>query len=231
MQSDIALPTMLLAVVLGTLPAAAEESRLTPFAEGKAYDRQSGKLLYIEKHHCHASRQQCTVQYRDTNGALIASKDLDFRESEISPALIMEDHRTARKIRIDTGNEELVIDAGFDNFVRGQWEALDAGERVNFRFQVAGFDAPLAMDIVRSDAPGCTTRELCLEVRADSWLVRAFVEPIQLAYSRTDRKLRRYSGISNLRDEQGESMDVDIFYEYGDTASAPLYAEGVARRL
>ena len=139
-----------------------------------------------------------------------------------APSLRFEDYRRDREIRIhfaeDDGN--LVVDAGFDNFVRAQWETLANGQPVRFRFRGVGFDAPIDMKIDLNDEDDCETGNLCLAINIDSWLLSNFVDPIQLSYSRGDRRLLRYSGISNLRDAGGDSMNVDIYYVYPDSEQA-----------
>jgi len=203
----------------------------TPFAEGKAYDRESGELLYREEHLCELSGRRCSVHYLDPTGTLIASKEIDYRKSMTSPALTIRDYRDGQEFRLDPADGSIVVDAGFDNFVREQWRTLMLGDPVYFRFQIAGFDSPLEMNIVRRDQPGCSGDELCLSVNFNSWLLGAFVSPIELSYARGDRKLLRYSGISNLRDGTGELMDVDIRYEYADPEPVPEKSNAVLFQL
>lgn len=216
----------LLATALGTGTVAAEPTP-APYAEGKAYDRETGALLYREQHHCDAGHSRCTVFYRDAAGVLVARKELDYRGSTISPGLLLTNYRSNTKVRVPAdGREDIVVDAGFDNFVRDQWDVLEAGEAVDFRFQVAGYDSPLDMVIAASGRQKCTHGKLCLRVDAVSWLVRALTDPIELFYSRVDRKLLRYRGISNLRDERGGAMHVDIVYDYGDAVISPAGTGG-----
>jgi hypothetical protein len=218
-----AVARLLLTTLLASATAMAEGSA---FAVGTAYDRSSGQLLYREHHYCEPSRSQCVVRYKDTGGELIAQKDLDYRNSTVSPALVMVDFRRDSEVRIPfIANDELVVDAGFDNFVREQWDTLSAGQTVSFQFQGVGFDSPLDMKIGAATDADCADSQLCLAVNIDSWLLSAFVDPIQLYYSRDGRELQRYSGISNLKGDRGESMDVDIFYEYQDAGptATPVY--------
>ncbi|NQX88729.1 MAG: hypothetical protein HRT77_08690 [Halioglobus sp.] len=185
------------------------------YALGNAYDRDSGKLLYSEQHACDTINRQCIVLYKDTAGNVIAEKELDYTFHNSSPALVMVDYRRDTEVIIPfSGASDLVVDAGFDNFVREQWDSLIAEKAVRFRFRVIGFDSPLNMKVVSIPNSHCSDSQLCLSVNIDSWLLRNFVDPIQLYYSREDRTLQRYSGVSNLKEENGASMQVDIFYDY-----------------
>lgn len=199
--------------------AHAEPSRLTPFAEGEAFDRESGTLLYRELHDCASDLRHCTVRYKDTEGELIALKQLDYGRDMTAPSLVMTDYRRDREIRIPFTEESglFVVDAGFDNFVRAQWDTLADGQPVTFRFRGVGFDSPVSMKIGVDDGRDCNPENLCLAVNIDSWLLSSFIDPIRLSYTRNDRRLLRYSGISNLRDESGEALYVDIHYVYPAT--------------
>ena len=184
---------------------------------GSAYDRSSGSLIYREFHFCDLSSTQCSVDYRDATGELIAQKLLDYRTGPHSPTLVVKDFRGDEQADLTlTGNPDWVVDAGFDNYVRSNWDTLDSGEVVKFPFLVPGFEKPLNMRARRTDEDSCFAAELCLEIVLDSWLLAMLVDPINLSYSRPERKLLRFQGISNIRGVDGESLDVDIRYHYSD---------------
>ena len=79
----------------------------------------------------------------------------------------------------------------------------------------------------RADQQACSQDELCLEIKVDSWLLGILASPIELAYSREDRKLLRFSGVSNIKGKNGESLHVDILYAYGDALlmAGPLHQQ------
>jgi hypothetical protein len=188
-----------------------------PTVIGNAYDRDTGHFLYSEHHFCAADQMLCTVQYRDNLGEIFATKDLDYRQNPISPSLTMTDYRRDMQLSIPASEQpNVVVDAGFDNYVRSIWEDLDAGDKATFPFLVAGFDKPVKMKALRNDSDDCTSAELCLEINLDSWFLGMIIDPIALSYSRADRKLRRFSGISNIKDEDGDSLNVDIRYQYDE---------------
>ena len=192
---------------------------------GRAYDLGTGDFLYSERHSCDADRISCNVLYLDADGVLIARKQVDYSRSAHSPSLTLEDLRLAREARLEPeADPELVVDAGFDNYVRLRWEELAAGGTVAFPFQIVGRERPLAMKAQRQQSTDCSEQELCLEVGLDSWLLGMLVDPIQLTYQRDSRRLLRFRGISNLKDERGRSQFVDIRYSYlaeeGDTLVA-----------
>jgi hypothetical protein len=188
-----------------------------PTVVGNAYDRDTGNFVYSEHHFCGKEQMLCTVQYRDSLGVIFAEKTLDYRQNPMSPSLLMTDYRSGVESRVPASEQEnLVVDAGFDNFVRSIWDTLDAGGNAKFPFLVVGFDKPIKMKALRSNAGDCTAAELCLDIKLDSWFLGMIIDPIELSYSRDKRRLLRFSGVSNIKDENGESLNVDIHYQYED---------------
>lgn len=198
----------------------------TAFAEdfplyvvGNAYDRDSKELLYSEYHYCSIDALQCKVEYQDGASEPITHKILDYRRSLNSPELFVKAYREEEDQRFAVSDtEDLVVDAGFDNFVRSQWENLAGGAAVVFPFQPLGFDKPLTMraserNTKRSELE-CSESKLCLTVRVDSWFLGLIASPIELVYSRGDRRLLSFSGVSNIRGTRGEPLYVDINYRY-----------------
>ena len=206
----------LLLIVALLLPAGrALASELALRVVGNASDPASGELLYREYHYCSRDGQRCVVEYREGDSELIALKHLDYTGNPIGPALSVRDFRRDTRHSIDyPAREDLVVDAGFDNFVRSRWQSLVDGEEVVFPFQVVGLDRPLDMS-GRSVPDDCDEQTLCLEIKVDSWFLGLLAEPIYLAYDRADRSLLRFTGVSNLRNADGDSQDVDIYYHYG----------------
>ena len=207
----------LLFVVLFWAKLVVAEQLPPPTVVGNAYDRDTGYFVYSEHHFCGEDQMLCTVQYRDSLGVIFAEKNLDYRKNLLSPLLVMTDYRSGVESRVPASEQDnLVVDAGFDNFVRSIWDTLDAGENTKFPFLVAGFDKPIKMKALRSKAGNCTAAELCLDIKLDSWFLGMIIDPIELSYSRAEKRLLRFSGISNIKDENGESQNVDIHYQYED---------------
>ena len=188
---------------------------------GRAMDVRSGEVLYLEEYDCVEDGSLCRVDYRDSGGSLIASKEVDYSRSLVAPALTFEDFRSNASIEVaPMDGPELVVDAGFDNYVRERWDELTTGESVRFSFLVAGRDKPLPM---RAEETGeCAEGEVCLEVGLDAWLIGSLVPPIRLTYERETRRLLRFEGVSNLRDDEGRSRRVDIRYSYAEAPSDPI---------
>ena len=198
---------MLLAVASG--PAVASQ------IIGEARDLRTGEFLYQELHRCEPGGALCSVAYIDLSGATIAEKSIDYRRDDIAPVLRVSDYRNGRELVIDAEAEaNLVVDAGFDNFVRNNWQTLGNSGNIKFKLLVPGRDKPLPMKAKPAAATDCDADQLCLEVGLNNWLLAALTDPILLTYARDSRQLLRYRGISNLANSNGKSQLVDIRYTY-----------------
>ena len=127
-------------------------------------------------------------------------------------------------------SEQLVIDAGFDNYVRSRWDELSGGDKVRFDFALPSRASSLPMVARRKPAAVCNAageklessgvpatngeQGLCLEIAPANWLISSFVSPIRLEYDVTNRQLQSFAGMSNIPDEQGRSHRVYIVYDY-----------------
>lgn len=101
-----------------------------------------------------------------------------------------------------------VIDAGFDAFVRKHWDALARGDSLRFEFLVPSKRVFYAFDLasVRKESDATT---LTLRLALGAWY--AFLAPhIDVTYDRATRRLLRFAGMSNIRDENLKNLDVHI---------------------
>ena len=215
-QRAVALAGAVCAAGLLSLPAHGLQ------AVGEARGADGGELRYTEHHSCSQAGTLCQVEYRDTEGKLFARKTLDYSLSKHAPSLELEYLPEGRTLRVDReATAELVVDAGFDHYMRSSWNLLAQGEPVQFEFLPVGRDDALSMRAEPVEE-ACPDQRLCVKVRLDNWLLGALVPPIRLQYDRDNQRLVQYLGISNLRDSDGNSQQVRIDYSYPSAVdSAP----------
>lgn len=202
-------PELLFALLMIAVPVLA-----SPGIVGEARGVGDDDFRYSEHHSCSEDGQQCTVEYKDVSGDVFARKAVDYGSGLYSPSLVLEDFRLG-EVRQTSGEvgEGVVVDAGFDHYVRHRWEELAAGEEVEFPFLVAGREKPLAMSAKVDEKRNCNPGQLCLLVTLDMWLISLLVEPIRLVYDE-QKRLTQFRGISNIPTEKGESQSVEINYRY-----------------
>lgn len=194
------------------------------------------------------------VLYRTPDGELFAEKLLDYSQSLSAPAVDFRDHRNQARIRTSSHgernsqperiqlafrpddserlretelryNDSLIVDAGFDAYIRQNWDELTENARL-----LANFLVPSRLDTVRvalteTDRSNCRTEQeniYCFEVRPAGFLrvVSWFVDPIRVAYEQESRRLVLYDGMGNIPDEAGDNRNVLIRYEYADRPEA-----------
>ena len=184
---------------------------------GEATAPDTGDFLYREGHRCTSDGTSCLVSYYDREGNSFASKRIDYTRSLTAPNLEFKDTRLDVRVVVDEkATTDIVIDAGFDNYVRENWTVLAAGDELRFRFLAAGRPSPLRMSARRDLRQNCPDTQLCLNIALDSLLFGFFVDPIKLAYDRSTRRLLRYRGLSDIKDVSGAALDVDIVYTYNE---------------
>jgi hypothetical protein len=224
------------------LSAAANADYLNGDVIGEAYDLESGELLYQETHCVSADRLERKVIYQDVSDNLIALKRLDYRSGATTPSFEQHNLYSRESIEVALVNRDLtmtirdsvsrkpvkssstraetrapvVIDAGFDTFIRDNWDSLVQGERLEFQFPVA--DRANLVDLrLRSRACSYAAEtDQCFSLELANWFLRVLVAPVELGYDAGQRRLSRYRGLSNIGDENGQGQVVDIRYNYAE---------------
>ena len=208
---------------------------------GLAYDLDSGELLYRETHCISADGFDHQVIYRDTDDKLIARKLLDYSTGMTTPSFVQHDHNSRESIRVRLDGDAVsmaiidpdraqnavalaqpdestpvVIDAGFDGFVRQHWDELVSGGSREFQFPFADRASLVELRIQPTTCSYETQSDQCFRLDLSNWFLRALVKPIELGYDAATRRLIRYRGLSNLGDGNGNALQVDIHYSYDD---------------
>lgn len=154
----------------------------------------NGRLIEVKANNPEANQNRVTVRYRENLKDAIESASIPRQT-------------------------QAVADAGFDEFVRLNWDRLAAGERLVMNFLMPSRLDFVSLQLRHREIPSGTTdtkagQTLWIQATPANSLLRLFVDPIDLYYQRDSRRLIRYSGISNLMDPSGSSMTVDIHYQY-----------------
>jgi hypothetical protein len=201
---------LLLALASGSVGASNEADIV-----GEAWAIGGEELLYRELHACNETRSQCEITYVDAGGETIGVKSLDYSMTLPAPKVTMRDLRRGKTTTSPAGlKPDVVVDAGFDHFIRQSWDALSAGDEVAFPFLVLGRSKPLGMRVTNSGA-ACEVGLTCLSVSLDAWWLAMLTDNIELTYD-SNRRLVRFAGLSNIPDAQGQRQNVEIRYRYAD---------------
>ena len=222
-------------LALGMLALAAAPAAASLHAvRGEARVIDGGRLLYREEHLVReeggvpAAR---LVLYRCPSGPAFARKTVDYRDSATAPAFSLVDARdgyreglrrrhgrievwsgrgTPAPAALEPVEAPLVADAGFDEFLQRHWDALLAGQAPAFAFVVPVRGRALGFEVEHLGAErieGVPVERFRL--RLDGLL--GLVGPnLVVAYTADDHRLRRFKGLTNLRDDAGEPLQARI---------------------
>lgn len=198
-------------------------------------------VLYRERYTPVGEDGKAEVHYFSPAGDRIAEKQLDYSRGDTQPSYTLTDLRSdqlwsvewdgetqlmMRKGSLDDpdrsrvpAEQQQVIDAGFDAFVKQEWDDLLAGERVTFYF---AFPNRLRNVRLRGERIEASDSEIergdsdwiHFRIQVNSRVLSLFADDLFLAYEADQKRLKVFRGRSNLPDDQGESIDVEIHYEY-----------------
>jgi hypothetical protein len=202
---------------------------------GNAYDRDDQKLRYQEYHYYSADGLDHRVEYKDSQGNLLAEKTVDYRAGAMAPSfkqqswlypetlavsvqaqqlLIQYTEGATEEKQTVKRQQPLVVDAGFDNYIREHWQPLLDGKSLEFYFPAVTRLSLVKLRVKLTSCSYPTESDNCFTINSASWLIRLLLAPIELGYDSQTRRLSRFRGLANLSDEQGKGLEVDIKYQY-----------------
>lgn len=201
---------------------------------------RDGTALYREEHlvrFADGNPDERLVLYRCIDGAAFARKRVRYGDDPAAPSFQLEDarsgyregaERTRDGLRVawtaPGAAEEaallppgpLVADAGFDEWIRAEWEALTGGRSRSMRFVVPSRLRAYRFEVSPVDAGNPELR--AFRLRLGSWL-GWLLPSIEVAYNAQTRRLVRFEGLSNLRDDAGNSQ-LEVRIEFPDPPQA-----------
>jgi len=218
--------TLLLAMCLLTSTAANADLR---YEEGLARNPDNKQALYTEQHWVRLNKVVPTerlVIYRCMDGTPFARKRVNYQPSIQAPAFEFVDarkgylegmryiknqaalwHRPSGKVPEKNSLLEvknLVADAGFNEFIRIHWQKLRSGNALPLRFavptrlQAYKFSLKQTGESQFAGVPAVTYQMKL------SGLLSLVSDPIEVTYDQSTRRLMRFKGLSNLRNDAGE---------------------------
>lgn len=201
------------------------------YQEGQARAPATLAPLYQEQHWLRmdgARPSERLVVYRCPDGTAFARKRIDYRASLVAPEFRLIDVRSGYQeglrrlagggtsLWVRTGmsaaersaavdNANLVADAGFDTFIDRHWQMLVAGRGVALAFALPSRLQSLDFRVARVGQTQLDGEPAWIfRLRLGGWL--GWIAPhIDVVYGQRSRRLLRFEGLSNLRDDRGET--------------------------
>jgi hypothetical protein len=211
---------------------------------GTATVRQSSQFLYGERHvlrYRGGRLAERVVLYTCADGSAFARKTVSYVDP-LAPDFLLEDASSGLREGIRSGPDGrvvffrphptdaehtgplprvmgLVADAGFDEFVRSNWERLVGNDALQMPFLVPSRleDFNFQVQHLRSEALGGVPTEVYRLRLSGFW--GWFLRGIDVYYSSVGHVLVRYDGLSDLRDAAGDPFRTEI--EFPPEARGP----------
>lgn len=195
-----------------------------------------GEVVYLEKHEVQKDASDLNhfirVEYSTPDGVVFAMMTSDFSNHKAVPNTVFEDKRfgsktvikvTDSKVRFEEFKNEkslskkefkltdsMVASQGFDNFIKLNSEKL-LNQPVEFKFGVLekkDFYTLVGYKKSTSD------EDSEFGIKANSWLIRLFAKELTVVYDSKTKRLKSFSGRSNILDPSGKAQDVTIRYQW-----------------
>ncbi len=203
-----------------------------------------GEVVY-EEHHNHKADLdggESKVEYKTPDGEVIAEKIVDYDCRVSAPNYVLQMRQGSNwieTVRWESGQlvvskpdgakslavvsvDDLVIDAGFDNYVFENWSELISGQpkEIDFLHVPGKHLIKLVINLVadsRANQYASSNNVVVFQIATKSKLLRLFAEPIYLGYDKTTKLLDFYAGSTNLRGAVAgldKSRQIVINYRY-----------------
>ncbi len=201
-----------------------------------------GKVLYIEKHKAELSAEgkivRATTNYVRGNGELIGVMKSDFRESVTAPNYLFRDLRNGSEHGIRLTGKEIILFKRDKNgqeqektYIKSEFDEgvllvgcqglhyylIDHLDEVRRKVNIPiKFLIPGKLDYYSfiMTYQGENNGIVKLKIKVSNIFLRLFVPVLDVLYRKSDRKLLRYFGVSNLLDDEGKLQKVSIEYKY-----------------
>lgn len=205
-----------------------EELQIPYHVIGSAYDKNQNKLYTEELNFSPSPSGGILItRYSDSDTNTIAIKTVDFECHPTAPAFELEDMSNGDKegVRRIIGENSIesfqsdsvksltpptgvvIIDAGFDNTIKLNWEILVSGERLTVSYLFARENKFLKLRLEQAPTPPFLQAPpwsdsgsdiVFFKISANNFLFRLLSDPLYVGYSRENMSLKYYIGPSNL---------------------------------
>ena len=231
---------ILLSILFFVLPDSQNSSTEIKNNKGQAYDLENGEFLYTEVHqeiYIEGIIQEIMSDYISPEGELLSKRILKFGSDLSKPYVRLEDLRRGyiegaevintgvvrtftRESFNDPMEEEIlrveepfVIDGGMTFLFRENWDLLLKGETIYFNFIIPSILDYFEFRAYKEDIVTISGRKgMKLKFEIADFILRAFLDPFYITYALDDMSILHFSGMSNVKDDEGNSYNVNIDY-------------------
>jgi len=236
----------LFSILISSNALALEQDSFKPVLSGKAYDTKTNELIYKEEHRYKKVQGSVVMNsvFTDINDNTIAERVLEYQGDKVKSYKLEQNKigykesiiRDSRSVKFEEHDGEkvdieevsiksdIVIDAGFSDYIVRNWDALNNGEALKFDFASVSQMGMLKLRVKRAEKENTSAKNILDDVvmfkmTLASPILKIFIKPIEIGYYKDSKQLAFYKGISNLKDSTGKQYS-SVRIEYSKAASA-----------
>jgi hypothetical protein len=202
---------------------------------GYAYEKGNIDPVYSETFtdkFINGRHVETETQYFDAAHKLIAQRSLDFSKSKFAPDFKTEDLRTGylegaevtgtraklfvRKDKNSAVEEKtidvpqpMIVDGGFNHFIKANWNKIEDGKPVAFYLTVSAKLDYYKLRVSKLEASGASLK---VKIEPDQVVLRWIASPIVITYDISTKRIISYEGKSNITDNNGSNFNVRLIY-------------------
>lgn len=210
---------------------------------GKAMSSKDKSHLYNEDHRVEYSGdlvQKVVTTYSDPTGKEIAKLVSTFKGNHQLPDTEFYDKRNGIKeetklvgskyviITTDTKGKtkkgtldvdsNLVCGQGYHNYIISNLDSFKVGEKRELKFIIPSMRDYFTFDLtylgpIEKDRPD----EVSFRLDITNWILSMFADKIQVTYSKKNKTLLRYEGLTNLKNQKGDQFDAILTYTFPES--------------
>ena len=216
------------------------------FYQGVA--KENGTTVYIEKHDLVFDEQknilEATTTYVSPNGKVLGVMKSDFRTSINLPNHVFRDERTLGQYGIrrsadgkiilfnqDAGKPETTktLDEekdrtrlqvgcqGLNYYLKGKINQMRDIRSLPVLLMIPGdLDSyQFKLDFIRENKDGTAD----FKIKIENWFLRLFAPTLEFKFDQRLNRIVWYKGVSNIKNDAGKNMNVEIDYTYSSSES------------
>jgi hypothetical protein len=212
------------------------------------------ETLIYEEHHllrrdADGQPRDRLVLYRCPDGAAFARKEVRYVGAAQAPEFVLVDVRLGYREGYELGSsfvqrggqaplqrksvaagDSLVVDAGFDEFVRVRWDELQRGQAVRLDFLVPSRLSAYGFRLLKLRSEALDGEPASVFRLALSGVLGWFADAIEVSYRDSDRRLMRFAGLTNIRRDGDSNLFARIEFPPAREAAADDAAWHAAER-
>jgi len=240
--------SIIFGLLISTHVAAESDKQVKPVLSGKAYDTKTNTLIYKEEHHYEIVQGETVMNstFTDVNGDTIAERVIEYQDHKVrsyklkqeqinyqesitrNNSAVQFEERDGQKIDKEevSISSDIVIDAGFADYITQNWDSLTSGETLKFDFASVSQMDMIKLQVKMTDMKKTSAKNyladeevVMFKMTLASPILKMFIKPIEIGYYKDSKQLAFYKGISNLKDLNGKQYS-SVRIEYSKMAHA-----------